>query len=176
VRVPYLLLKEVPRYECLQAAAARVPGANAAICEVFLNILHTGDVASRGEADFLARHGLNQARLVVLLLLDSSENGSMRSSELAEHASVSRATVTGLLDTLERAGLVGRAPDLRDRRASCVKITEKGKTLLHSVEPLLFQWTESVLGGLSAQEQGQLVTLLRKTQRAFSEHRTGFRQ
>lgn len=169
--MPYLMLKEVPRYECLQAATARVPGANPAICEVFLNILHTGDVVSRGEAVFLARYGLNQARLIILALLDSSENGSMRSSELAEHAIVSRATITGLLDTLEKAGLVARMPDARDRRASCATITEKGKALLHKVQPLLIQWTESVLSALSVREQGQLVTLLRKTQRAFSDHR-----
>jgi DNA-binding MarR family transcriptional regulator len=168
--MPYLMLKEVPRYECLQAATARVPGANPAICEVFLNILHTGDVVSRGEAAFLARYGLNQARLIMLVLLDSSENGSMRSSELAEHAIVSRATITGLLDTLEKAGLVARTPDARDRRASCVTITEKGKALLHKVQPLLIQWTENILSALSVREQGQLVTLLRKTQRAFSDH------
>ncbi|HEY5769966.1 MAG TPA: MarR family transcriptional regulator [Terrimicrobium sp.] len=167
--MPYLMLKEVPRYECLQAATARVPGANPAICEVFLNILHTGDVVSRGESDFLARHGLNQARLIILVLLDSSENGSMRSSELAEHANVSRATITGLLDTLERAGLVARAADTRDRRASCVTITEKGKALLHKVQPMLIRWTEKILSALSVREQGQLVTLLRKTQRAFTD-------
>ena len=172
--MPYLMLKEVPRYECLQAATARVPGANPAICEVFLNILHTGDVVSRGESDFLARHGLNQARLIILVLLDSSENGSMRSSELAEHAIVSRATITGLLDTLERAGLVARAPDTRDRRASCVTITEKGKALLHKVQPMLIRWTEGILSALSAREQGQLVTLLRKTQRAFSDRCNDF--
>ena len=169
--MPYLMLKEVPRYECLQAATARVPGANPAICEVFLNILHTGDVVSHGEAAFLARYGLNQTRLIILVLLDSSENGSMRSSELAEHAIVSRATITGLLDTLEKDGLVARAPDARDRRASCVTITEKGKALLHNVQPLLIRWTENILSALSVREQCQLVTLLRKAQRAFSDHR-----
>jgi DNA-binding MarR family transcriptional regulator len=166
--MPYLMLKEVPRYECLQAAVARVPGADPAICQVFLNILHTGDVVSRGEAAFLARHGLSQARLIILVLLDSSEESSMRSSELAERANVSRATITGLLDALEKSGLVVRTPDARDRRASCVKITEKGRALLRKVHPLLFRWTESILSALSARERGQLVTLLRKTQRAFS--------
>ena len=82
----YLLLKEVPRYECLQEASTHVPGADPAICELFLNILHTGDVVSRSEAEFLARHGLNQARLIVMVLLDASESGSLRSSELADHA------------------------------------------------------------------------------------------
>jgi DNA-binding MarR family transcriptional regulator len=168
--VPYLLLREVPRYECLQAAAARVPGTDPAICQLFLNILHTGDVVSRGEAEFLARHGLNQARLIVLVLLDNSENGRMRSSELAEHASVSRATITGLLDTMEKAGLVERHDDPRDRRASCITITSKGSARLHEVQPLLIRWTEKILSALSVRERGQLVALLQKTQRAFSEH------
>ena len=168
--MPYLLLKEVPRYECLQAAAARVPGTDPAICQVFLNILHTGDVVSREEASFLAPHGLNQARLIILVLLDMSENESLRSSELAEEANVSRATITGLLDTLEKAALVARTPDTRDRRASCVKITDKGKALLRKVQPQFIQWTESILSTLSARERNQLVTLLQKTQKAFSEH------
>jgi DNA-binding MarR family transcriptional regulator len=168
--VPYLLLKEVPRYECLQAAAARVPGTDPAICQLFLNILHTGDIVSRGEAEFLARHGLNQARLIILVLLDNSENGSMRSSELAEQASVSRATITGLLDTMEKAGLVERQDDPRDRRASCIMITSKGSARLHEVQPLLIRWTEKILSALSVRERGQLVALLQKTQRAFSEH------
>lgn len=164
-----MLLKEVPRYECLQAAAARVPGTDPAICQLFLNILHTGDVVSRGEAAFLARHGLNQARLIILVLLDNSENGSLRSSELAECAGVSRATITGLLDTLEKAGLVVRSGDPRDRRVSCVKISSEGRVRLRKVQPLLIRWTEGILSALSVREQGQLVALLRKTQKAFSE-------
>jgi len=39
------------------------------------------------------------------------------------------------------------------------------------VQPLLIQWTENILSALSVREQGQLVALLRKTQRAFSDHR-----
>lgn len=167
--MPYLLLKEVPRYECLQAAAARVPGTDPVICQLFLNILHTGDVVSRGEAEFLARHGLNQARLILLVLLDNSENDSMRSSELAEQAGVSRATITGLLDTMEKAGLVERRDDPRDRRASRVRITAAGSARLHEVQPLFHRWSEEILSMLSIRERGQLVTLLQKTQKAFSQ-------
>jgi len=166
--MPFLLLNEVPRYECLQEASARVPGADASICEVFLNILHTGDVVSRSEGEFLARHGLNQARLIVLVLLDGAESGSLRSSELAEHAKVSRATVTGLLDTMERAGLLARAADPHDRRASNVKITALGKTLLRKVQPQLMKWSQGILSALSLTERNQLVKLLRKTQQAFA--------
>ncbi len=166
--MPYLLLKEVPRYECIHAAASQVPGVDPSICEVFLNILHTGDVAARAEAGFLAGHGLNQARLIILMLLDGSENGSMRSSELADHAAVSRATITGLLDTLEKSGLVARATDPHDRRSFRVKITAKGEKLLKKVRPRLFQWTAESMAALTARERTQLLGLLRKTQQAFA--------
>lgn len=165
----YSLLKEVPRYDCLKKAAAGVPQADPSLCEVFLNVLITGDVVSRAEAAFLARHGLNQARLVVLMLLDSAETGSLRSSELADQSSVSRATITGLLDTMEKSGLILRTPDPDDRRASRISITSRGKSLLQKVRPELFQWTAQCLSGLSARERKQLVTLLHKTQSAFSD-------
>ena len=136
--MPYLLLKEVPRYECLQAAAARVPGTDPAICQVFLNILHTGDVVSREEASFLAPHGLNQARLIILVLLDMSENESLRSSELAEEANVSRATITGLLDTLEKAALVARTPRHARSQSSCVRSPTKAKHFFERCSRCLF--------------------------------------
>lgn len=166
--MPYLLLKDVPRYECLQEAAARVPGADPSICEVFLSILHTGDVVSRSEADFLAEYGLNQARLIVLVLLDNAGNGSLRSSELADHAKVSRATITGLLDTMEKAGLIARAADPRDRRVWNVKITRKGEKKLREVQPRLTKWSQGILSALSPGERSQLIKLLHKTRRAFA--------
>lgn len=165
--MPFLMLKEVPRYECLKEASAQNPDADPSICELFLNILHTGDLAARSEADFLAVHGLNQARMIILVLLDNAETGSMRSSELADHANVSRATMTGLLDTLEKADLLSRAPDPHDRRASNVKITKKGEKLLHKVQPLQSRWAQEILSPLSRGERDELVRLLQKTQQAF---------
>lgn len=167
--MPFLMLKEVPRYDCLQKSAERVPDADPMTCEVFLNILHTGDVVSRAEAVLLAEHGLNQARLIILVLLDHADNGSMRSSELADHASVSRATITGLLDTLEKADLIARAPDPHDRRASSVKLTGKGESVLRKVQPRLCAWSQAIFSALTSDEQKQLVHLLKKTQQAFAE-------
>jgi DNA-binding MarR family transcriptional regulator len=163
----FLMLKEVPRYECLREASKRMPDVDPSICELFLNILHTGDLAVRAEADFLAEHGLNQARMIILVLLDNAESGSMRSSELADRANVSRATMTGLLDTLEKAGLLTRAPDPHDRRASNVKISPKGEKLLRKVQPLIARWAEDLLSPLSLEERAELVRLLRKAQQAF---------
>lgn len=162
--MPYLMLKEVPRYECLKEATVGVSGADPSICEALMNLLHTGDLVSRSEHEFLVKFGLNQARLIVLILLDGAESQSMRSSELAEKAKVSRATVTGLLDTMVKGGLVVRAQDPHDRRAFNVKITRQGQTLLQKVRPHLTSWSRGVFSVLSPPERSELVRLLKKIQ------------
>ncbi len=166
--MPYLMLKEVPRYECLQEAADEGSGADPRNCDLFFNILHAGDVVSRAEAAFLAGHGLNQARLVVLCLLDGAGSGSMRSSEIAEKANVTRPTMTGLLDTMERAGWLARATDPHDRRAHNVKITASGEELLKTVRPRFMRWASDLFSDLSERERGQLLVLLRKTKNAIA--------
>jgi DNA-binding MarR family transcriptional regulator len=50
--------------------------------------------------------------------------------DLAASAGVSSRNVTGLVDTLERAGLAVRVPDPRDRRSVLVRITPDGRTWL----------------------------------------------
>lgn len=60
------------------------------------------------------------------LLLRLSDGTSATIGELARAAGVSSRNVTGLVDTLERAGMVTRTPDPDDRRAVLVSITGTG--------------------------------------------------
>ena len=59
-------------------------------------------------ATLLAPHSLSEGRFVLLFLLDAAPGG-LAPNALAERAGVTRATVTGLLDGLERAP--GGVPD-----------------------------------------------------------------
>ena len=67
-------------------------------------------------AALLAPHGLSEGRFVLLFLLDAAPDG-LAPAVLAQQAGVSRATVTGLIDGLERKALVARQADASDRRA-----------------------------------------------------------
>jgi len=163
-----LMLRELPRYECLKEVAAMVPGMDPVTCAIYFNILWMGDVLARSGGEFLARYGLNQARLVILMLLDEAPEGSLRSSKLAEEANVSRATMTGLLDTMARADLVTRIQESGDRRATQVKITPKGHDLLKKAGPDFLCWASQKLAVLNEKEQDQLNHILSKIQQAFS--------
>jgi hypothetical protein len=68
-------------------------------------------------AALLAPHGLSEGRFVLLFLLESASEG-LAPNHLAEQAGITRATVTGLLDGLEREALAERRPT-RPTAARC---------------------------------------------------------
>ncbi|MDR1293955.1 MAG: MarR family transcriptional regulator, partial [Bifidobacteriaceae bacterium] len=70
-----------------------------------------------------------QFRVVGLLVV----GGPTRSGELASALGVSRATMTGLLDRLEQAGLVARSTDPRDARGRLATATDAGRDALRGL-------------------------------------------
>lgn len=112
-------------------------------------------------AALLAPHGLSEGRFVLLFLLDASADG-LAPNILAERAGVTRATVTGLLDGLEREALIERHADPDDRRALCIRLTRKGKRVAKAVFEQHGRWIVGLFGNLSASERRQLGSLLDK--------------
>jgi DNA-binding MarR family transcriptional regulator len=68
--------------------------------------------------------------------------------------------MTGLLERLERDGLVARSPDAQDRRREMVLLTSRGRKLLNKVMPDFYQRVAAIMEGLTAQEQRSLIDVL----------------
>jgi DNA-binding MarR family transcriptional regulator len=163
--MPHLLLKDLPRYECLLECAKKFPDLNPSACESFLHLLRAGDEAFRVIDAHFHSHGLSQGRFTVLMLLFDKNNGephSLTPAQLAEQSGVTRATMTGLIDTLERADMVVRTPDPADRRQVSVALTEHGLRFLQSMLPEHFARINTLLEPLSENERRTLVRLLGK--------------
>lgn len=109
----------------------------------------------------LAVYNLSEGRFVLLFLLDASEKG-IAPKVLAEQAGITRATVTGLLDGLERDELVERHANIEDRRALYIQITSKGKLIAKKVFDQHSRWIANLFNNLSLHERNQLNTLLEK--------------
>ncbi|MGE5990036.1 MULTISPECIES: MarR family winged helix-turn-helix transcriptional regulator [Klebsiella] len=116
----------------------------------------------------LSPYGLSEGRFVLLFLLDSMPDG-LAPNILAKQAGVTRATVTGLLDGLEREELIERLADTVDRRALRVRLTRKGKRVAKVVFDQHGRWIASLFGNLSSPERTQLATLLGKVARNLEE-------
>ena len=112
-------------------------------------------------AALLAPHGLTEGRFVMLFLLDTAPDG-LAPNVLAEQAGVTRATITGLLDGLEREALAERHADPSDRRALRIRLTRQGKRLAQKLFEQHGLWIAGLFSHLSAAERTQLARLLDK--------------
>lgn len=70
------------------------------------------------------------------------------------------ASVTSLLDTLERRGLVERRPDPTDRRKLLIVITQDGKAIVDQFLPEVVALQTAALAALTEDQRRQLVELL----------------
>ena len=165
--MPLLMLKDLPRYECLLEASREFPELDPSATEVFLHLLRTGDEAFRVVEAHLAEHDITQGGFSVLMALwgQCQREGRelpLSPAGLADRTGVTRATMTGLVDTLERDGLVRRAPDTADRRMMTVQLTPRGERKLLKILPAHFRQMAWLMAPLSEPERKTLVRLLTK--------------
>lgn len=106
-----------------------------------------------------SRFGLSTGRYRLLADLEDNE-GEELPSQLAEHLGVTRATVTGLIDVLERDGLVSRRSSPDDGRQKSVILTEEGRKKLREMAPEHFARLEAMVSLLSIEERSVFLDLL----------------
>jgi DNA-binding MarR family transcriptional regulator len=107
--------------------------------------------------------GLTGPQLTVIKLLETF--GDLSLSSLSERIRAQNSTVTGIIDRMEREGLVMRERSTSDRRVVLIKLTPKGSELARSIEVQPMEIFRGALAALSADEVGQLVRILGKLQR-----------
>ncbi|WP_213620461.1 MarR family winged helix-turn-helix transcriptional regulator [Paenibacillus sp. J22TS3] len=114
-----------------------------------------------------SRFGLSTGRYRLLADLEDHE-GEQLPSQLAEHLSVTRATVTGLIEVLERDGLVSRRASSVDGRQKAVILTEKGAKKLQEMAHEHFTRLEAMVSLLTLEERGVFLDLLGRITQGMS--------
>jgi len=84
------------------------------------------------------QHGLSEGRMSVLFRLRKAPDQRLAMNELALGLSTTPRNITGLVDNLERDGLVCRVPDPEDRRSVQAQLTPAG------IEKIDALWRASV--------------------------------
>jgi DNA-binding MarR family transcriptional regulator/GNAT superfamily N-acetyltransferase len=98
----------------------------------------------------------------VVLLREIQRRGRLSLSELAKHASLSNATVTGIIDRLEARNFVRRVRSETDRRQVFVEIVSDGTELMTAMPPLLQESFIQKLQELEKWEQAQILSSLER--------------
>lgn len=99
--------------------------------------------------------------------------GEMEARHLAAEASVTKGTLTGVLDTLEGRGLLQRRRHDEDRRLVSVALTDEGEELIAALYPA-FNGEESAITSLMTGEQrGSVAAGLRRVVRGLNSGDAG---
>jgi DNA-binding MarR family transcriptional regulator len=103
--------------------------------ETALDLALTRTIVTREVDAALGAHGVALSDLALLLELRGARDGKLRRVELADRLGVTPSGVARQLQPLERIGLVGREPHLRDARLALVTLTEAGRRVADEAVP-----------------------------------------
>jgi DNA-binding MarR family transcriptional regulator len=98
----------------------------------------------------------------LIALREISRSNEVSLGEVARAISLSQATVTGIIERLEKQGLVGRRYSEIDRRKVLVHISKDGKQLLDVAPPLLQESFMNRFNGLADWEQAMILSSLQR--------------
>jgi DNA-binding MarR family transcriptional regulator len=144
-------------------ALHRINSAAGDVSKTFREFIRAFGLVERVMQPYFARFGISGAQWGVLRNLHRAEDEglhSLRVGELSDRLLIRPPSVTGLIDRLERAGLVRRLGLRGDLRVKHVRLTPAGRQLVRRVLAVHEQQIARVLGGLSSSDQSALHRIL----------------
>lgn len=126
----------------------------------FLSLLKASAVLKSALARQMRSYGITPPAFGIMSLLETVPGGTLRMHEIGRRTWVTPANVTGVVDTLERNGLVSRNRHARDRRVIMVGLTVKGRRHLSRILPRHFGFIRRLFARLSPRERETLLRLL----------------
>jgi MarR family 2-MHQ and catechol resistance regulon transcriptional repressor len=112
--------------------------------------------------------GLTPSQFDVIATLGDTEG--MTCKELSEKTLVTKGTLTGVLDRLEKKSLIERMPSKQDRRSIFIRLTPKGDAYFLKVFPPHMQYIKPYFErALTAAEVTKLHELLLRLKNSFEK-------
>ncbi|MBE9029249.1 MarR family transcriptional regulator [filamentous cyanobacterium LEGE 11480] len=162
--------RDLPQHDALKAMAQRYPELDVAAVDTCLTLLKTAhDIHAIIDANF-AKYDLSAGKFTVLMLLYQADRALipeefLTPSECATMAGVTRGTITGLLDGLERQNWLQRQHHPDDKRRQIITLTVNGRQRLEAMLPEHFRLVSAVSQPLTSDEMLTLKDLLFKLHR-----------
>jgi DNA-binding MarR family transcriptional regulator len=116
-------------------------------------------VRNRMEREVLGPEGLSWGGFTILFVLWVW--GERETGELADDCGLAKGTLSGMLGTLEKSGLVSRTRHPEDGRRVIVVLEDGGRELIERVFPKFNAHETKFTSRLGKEERGELARLLR---------------
>lgn len=99
-----------------------------------------------------------------VLLKKLEEKNGVPQQELAFLTGRDKASLTRLINTVEKKGLVARIPSKSDKRINHIHLTKKGEVLLNHTMPIMEKFVKSLQKNISKEETDKVIEVIKKVQ------------
>jgi DNA-binding MarR family transcriptional regulator len=138
----------------------RWPGAECSATEVIINLGQAGERVGALVARTVRRYGIPSSTALIVLEILEGAGSALTPSEIAARSFVTRPTLSGVFDTLQRRGLISRTADTRDKRSARLSITADGQDVLKRALTTLHQAEAGWCRDLSTAERAAVIQAL----------------
>jgi DNA-binding MarR family transcriptional regulator len=147
-----------PHLRVSDAYVVEHPDADPSATEVVINSLVVGNILADRMDGVLRTFGLTVGSFNLLTIVAGADE-PLTPTEIAQRSltKVTTATVTGLLDTCQRNGLLRRTPHASDKRRVLIQLTPAGRALLGEVGPAIAAAERRWVDPLSAARRADLL-------------------
>ena len=132
--------------------------------QALMELLRTADTLWNASRVFFERWDLSPSQFNVLNLLHLNPAG-LSQTDLSRQLIMHRSNLTGLVDRLEKRGLVARREVAADRRAYSVVLTAAGTRLMRGILPRYYEEAARVWDRLPARRAAELIADLQQVAR-----------
>jgi Transcriptional regulators len=140
----------------------QTPDGNVLATEAVMNTIRTADMLFDQIGRLLRPLNVSAAGGLVLGIL--RDHGPLSPSALSDRLIVTRATVTGVVDSLEQRGFARRSANPADRRGLVVEITPAGLEVLGKLRTLVHRNEKAWLDGFSEPDLRSYIEQLHRIQ------------
>ncbi|MCG3087431.1 MarR family winged helix-turn-helix transcriptional regulator [Sporosarcina cyprini] len=128
--------------------------------KLFIVLSRASKVISEEANKLIETYGLNPTEFAVLELL--FHKGRQPIQKIGQKILLRSGSMTYVVDKLEKKCLLKRVFCEEDKRVTFMEITEEGKELIRSIFPSHEKNIQTIMSGLTSDEQEQAIQLLRK--------------
>ncbi len=129
---------------------------------VLMAVVRAAETFKRVVSAIFRKYSLSFPQYNVLRVLDASNEGKNRITDVSRIMLVPYANMTGIAKRLEKNGFIARKSDPNDERVTLLEITPKGKKLLSKIEKERDENMHSMLKGFSDQEKKRLLDMVKR--------------
>jgi DNA-binding MarR family transcriptional regulator len=141
--------------------------------EALMNVWWTANMLRKVSTRFFHEFLSSDAQFNVLVLLKDSKT-PLTQNDLSKKLLVDKSNITGLLDRLQKQGLIQRLPVEGDRRSYHIRLTKEGTKLINKLDNLYTEKVRRITSQLTERDCNDLIRVSKKIRAGlFEEENNG---